>query len=231
MKRSDATEALRSWLRRAPRMRALAAFLRERFADANGIFIVGGALRDRFLSPVRRAKDVDVTLGAISLRRLRALPGAHANFFGGTTLPFDGLSVDLWPLEETYHIREFALPRSIDGFLAGAPFNLDKVAFELQTGALHERGCLAGLAARRIVYAPAHEYLEPIQALRCILLKWKTGFTLDDSARQLLRRTARSLEKDDSPISEMRRYLLFLKRFYGPTTFDRALAEIRGRRR
>jgi hypothetical protein len=226
MDRPFANRLLDEWLRDEPRLGELAQFLLRSFAEAAGIFIVGGALRDRLLDPPRPPKDVDVTLGGVERSRLLALDGAHANFFGGAMLPFHDLSVDLWPIEDTFHIQQFHLPPTIDGFLDGAPFNLDKIAYDLQSATLREVGCLAGIAAREIRYAPAHAYLEHIQALRCILLKWKTGFTLHSSATALLERVAETLRSDASARPEMKRYLSLLKQFYDDSVFDRVIEEI-----
>lgn len=60
-----ANQGIAEWLRTEPPVKELAKFLLDRFSDARGIFVVGGALRDRFLSPPRRAKNVDVVLGGI----------------------------------------------------------------------------------------------------------------------------------------------------------------------
>jgi hypothetical protein len=221
-----AGEAIARLVSTEPRMRDLREFLLSTFADARGVFLVGGVLRDQFLSSPRQPKDVDVVVAGVGRGRIRGLEGSELNFFGGATLPFQGLAVDIWPLEDTYHIREFGLPKTIGGYLRGAPFNLDKIAYGLHSRTLHDDGCLAGIASRRIVYAPAKAYLEEVQALRCVLLRWKTSFALDDSAIELLNRVAERLRDDRAAIRTMKTYLSHLKRVYDESTFDRVLEEI-----
>jgi hypothetical protein len=223
---SQASHAIAQLLSTDPRMRGLVEFLLSAFGDAPEIFVVGGALRDRLLSPPRQPKDIDVMVAGIGRDRIRDMKGGAPNFFGGATLAFNGLAVDLWPLEDTFHIREFHLPKTIGGYLSGAPFNLDKIAYGLRAGALYDQGCLAGLACREIVYAPARAYLEGIQALRCVLLTWKTSFTLDHSASELLSRVAERLREDSSVVREMKRYLFHLKQPSNERVFDQIVEEI-----
>lgn len=222
----NASRTVTDWLQNDDEIKELIELLLDRFPDAKGIFLVGGALRDQLLNPPRPLKDVDVVFDGIPLERLQEIEGTKPNFFAGMTLEFQGLSVDMWGLQDTYHIRKFHEPSTIAAFMKGAPFNLDKIAYDLRSETLYDEGCLAGIETRQIVYAPANAYLESIQALRCVLLRWKTGFALHASADDLLHRVAHRLSEDDSPLPEMRRYLHLLKRFYDDTVFDRAINEI-----
>ena len=223
---AQVTDAITGWLRADSQVSDLVRFLKDSFAETHGVFVVGGALRDLFLSPPRPRRDVDVVLGGVTPESIRAIKGSNVNFFGGTTLLFGGLAVDVWPLEDTYHIREFHLPKTIAGFLTGAPFNLDKIAFNLDSGILHDDGCLAGIASREIAYAPAQAYLEEIQAVRCVLLRRKTAFALADSASALLDRVARRIRRDNTAVLEMKQYLAHFKDFYDESIFDSIVEEI-----
>jgi hypothetical protein len=189
-------------------------FVLESFTDARPVLIVGGALRDLFVDPPKKPKDIDITIGNISQARLEKLEGVTLNFFGGVTLQRFGLSADLWPLAETYHIKQFGWSPSISSFLAGAPFNLDKIAYDVRQRQLFDDGCLAGIRRQRILYAPKIPYLEPIQAARCILLQQKTRFVLDQSANSLLQRAANALRRDPAAAISIKRYLRYLKSFY-----------------
>jgi hypothetical protein len=201
-------------------------FVLESFPKARPVLIVGGALRDLLLDPPKTPKDVDITIGGVSNRSLQRLKGITQNFFGGVTLQRFGLSADIWPLAETYHIKQFGLSHSVSGFLGGAPFNLDKIAYDMRERQFFDDGCLAGVRRQRIVYAPKVPYLEPIQAARCILLRKKTHFLLDRSAQLLLQRAADILNQDPAAASAIRHYLKYLKSFYDENVADAVISEI-----
>lgn len=223
----NATKVVRHFLQNEPALAELEGFLALCFPGARSIFIVGGALRDLFLTPRRTPKDIDIVLDGVAHSELSLIKNASQNFFGGLSLIFGGLAVDMWLLEETYHLKRFALEPTIQGFLEGAPFNLDKIAYDLKIGRLYDLGCLAGIASRRIIYAPARPYLESIQAARAVLLQWKTGFDIDASCLELLQRVDALLQQRPAEVSDIKRYLQLLKRFYDADVPERVIAEIR----
>lgn len=194
-------------------LRGLAVFLSESIPLAEPMLVVGGFVRDILRGPEIEPRDIDIVLGHTEPGALYQLPGARRNFFGGITLAYQCYSVDVWPLEDTFHIREFQLPSTVDGLLDGAPFNLDKIAFDLRTNHLYDDGCLMGLANKTIIYCPARPYLEHIQAARAILLRRKTKFAVDDSVADLLCRAANALRNSESMVSEVCDYLFRLKQF------------------
>lgn len=203
---TDAQRRIKSWVETDPLARRLVRLVDEAFSDDQQVLLVGGALRDqlRGVTP----KDFDVIVGISSLDALsKRLPEARKNFFGGLTFSIDGCAVDIWPLRETFHIKKFRLEPTVENFLAGAPFNLDKIAFDIRNKVLFDDGCLQGLERKEIVYAPLYPYLEHIQAVRCILLKLKTNFTLHESAQALLCRAGDLLRGSDSLVDEVHKYL------------------------
>jgi hypothetical protein len=222
----NARGVVRRLLQEEATLAELAKFLAESSPGARSIFIVGGALRDLFLTPRRPPKDIDVILDGVASSSLSRINNARRNFFGGLSLTFRGLAVDMWLLEETYHLKEFALQPTIEGFLEGAPFNLDKIAYDLKTTRLYDRGCLAGVALRQIIYAPARPYLESIQAARAVLLQWKTGFEYDVSCVALLQRVDALLQDRPAEVADIKRYLQYLKQFYEAEVFEHVIAAI-----
>lgn len=201
-------------------------FVLESFPTARPILLVGGTLRDLFLDPPKTPKDVDIAIGGISNTSLQGLKGITQNFFGGVTFQRFGLRADMWPLAETYHIKQFGLPPSVSGFLAGAPFNLDKIAYDVRGRQFFDGGCLEGIRRQRIVYAPKVPYLEPVQAARCILLRKKTQFLLDRSAQLLLQRATSILNQNPAARTAIRLYLKYLKSFYDDNVADAVINEI-----
>jgi hypothetical protein len=191
----------------------LDSFLSNSIPSVDPILVVGGFVRDILRGTEIEPRDIDIVLGRTEPRALYQLPGARRNFFGGVTFTYQGYSVDAWPIEDTFHIREFRLPLTVDGLLDGAPFNLDKIAFDLHTNHLYDGGCLMGIANKTISYCPAQPYLEHIQAARAILLHRKTKFAVDESVADLLCRAASALRNSKSMVSEVCDYLFRLKQF------------------
>lgn len=195
------------WAKTDPEAAHLIGDLLSAFPAAHQIFFVGGALRDVLLG-ISPSKDIDIVVDAPSLEWLaQRLPATRQNFFGGLSFAIDKCLVDIWPLRETFHIKEFSLAPTIEMFLAGAPFNLDKIAFNVRTDELFEEGCLEGLESQKIAYQPLNPYLEHIQTARCILLQKKIGFALRSSTQALLSRTKKLFQSDDRYIAEVRDYL------------------------
>lgn len=161
------------------------------------LFIVGGTIRDCLLDRLNPRTDLDFVVrhanNADIFQLLRHCAwankaGVTKNFYGGVSFRRRGRPVDIWGLEDTFHIKKFQVEASLTSFLAGAPFNLDKAMFDVRRIKLHERGFLRGLANNVIEYDPAHPYLEKVQAVRCLHLCASTGFQLAPSARGLLSR-------------------------------------------
>ena len=202
-----ANQQVKNWFLEEPTLAAIAAHLLESYPSANSILIVGGALRDFFLTPRRKPKDIDVVLDGVTQRQLCNVGPVSRNFFGGVTLTIQGVAVDMWLLEDTYHLKHFPLPCNVQGLLDGAPFNLDKIAYDLRTTCLYDSSCLDGVARQQIAYAPAWPYLEHIQAARSVLLRWKTGFALDESVLEMLQRTAKLLDKNPQAVLDIEAYL------------------------
>jgi hypothetical protein len=115
----------------------------------------------------------------------------------------------------------------VSGFLEGAPFNLDKIAYDILTDRLYDNGCIEGINQREIRYAPAWPYLESIQAARAVLLRRKTDFRFHDSVLRLLERSAVMIEDDPAEVDNVKKYLLYLKKFLREQSIESVLAEIR----
>jgi len=157
------------------------------FADKQGVFIVGGSLRDYFRGRNEAPKDLDVPVLGVTAEELLRIPGAKKDFFGdGVSINIGGMDVDVWPLQECFAIKHFGLPCDIGGLLAGAPFNLEKIAFDVRRKKIHDVGCIEGIKQKMIEYNPYRPYIEHIQALRLVLLKKKTQFRYGESAKALL---------------------------------------------
>ncbi|MGD8862432.1 MAG: hypothetical protein PVI30_20645 [Myxococcales bacterium] len=207
--RKDAEREIGAWLESDVVVTPVVECLARSLTSAHHILLVGGVLRDHLIRPGTVSKDVDVIVdGMTTLELAERLPRAKRNFYGGLNLEIEACTVDIWPLADTYHIREFGLEPTISNFLGGAPFNMDKVAYDITTRRFFEKGFLRGLRQRTIHYAPRHAYLEHVQAARGIMLRRKTGFVLDASVRSLLVRADHLLHSSAHCVAQVHEFLV-----------------------
>jgi hypothetical protein len=192
MEKDQAERLVWNWIATRPIVRDLIMDLRQLFSESKDIWLVGGAVRDCLLQLQVKDLDFVVDTSARFAKDVEKL-GGKPNVFGGLNFVRAGLPIDLWSLEDTYFIKKFKMPATKESFLEGAPFNLDKVMFNVRTARMDERGFLRGISAKEIVYAPCKVYLERSHARRCVRLQKKTGFTLHKTAQDLLVRREKSL--------------------------------------
>jgi len=188
--------------------RGIARCLQMLLPECESLFVVGGAVREHFMSRPPPLKDIDFIVSGVDLQVLENIFDVRRTWFGGYSFNFEDVRVDIWELSETYHIRRFDLPATIEGYLRGAPFNLDKIAYDLKRNILYDDGCLEGIIIKdRIVYAPEYPYLEYIQAIRCDSFQRRLGFELDQSARDLMFRVAKKFVENEEMNKKIHTYL------------------------
>ncbi len=161
--------------------------LEDMLPKATSIYLVGGAVRDFYLK--RPPSDLDVTVEGMCGRDLESIPGAKRNAFNGPVIPIGDYWVDIWPVPETFFLKDYGLPFTIEGVLSRFVFNLEKIALELRSKNLIDRGCTTGISHRVINYEPHRPFKEPIQAARCVILKRKTNFSYSQTSRELILRS------------------------------------------
>ncbi len=113
-------------------------------------YLVGGFLRDVIVRPHSRwPRDFDVIVEGCSWDELREvfidIVSGH-NRFGGLTLrrqtevpslynaPAHDMDFDVWRLEDTWAVRHFELPHTIESFVRTPFLNIDSVAISIGPG-------------------------------------------------------------------------------------------------
>jgi hypothetical protein len=111
-------------------------------------YLVGGFLRDAVVNPNSLwPRDFDVVVDGCSSEELRNvfvdIVVGH-NRFGGLALrqavhgsrrqTVQQLQFDVWRLQDTWAVREFALPHSIDAFVHTPFLNIDSIAISIGPG-------------------------------------------------------------------------------------------------
>ena len=161
-------------------------------------FVVGGAVRDLVLGPAERLpRDVDIVVCAGSLDELAKLYSdliTSRTSFGGLRLrrrvdlrgSFDfvyDLVFDVWPLEETWAIKEFGLPPTISSLTATTFLNLDAIAAETHTTrgrarAVYEHGFFEGVNRQEVEINFPQNPFPAVCIARSLIMAAKLQFSI-----------------------------------------------------
>jgi len=133
-------------------------------------YLVGGFLRDVIVRPHSSGpRDFDVVVEGCSWDELREvfidIVSGH-NRFGGLSLrrqtevpgqnnaPAHELDFDVWRLEDTWAVRHFELPQTIESFVRTPFLNIDSIAISIRPGddylAVFEHGFFDALKGRYV---------------------------------------------------------------------------------
>jgi hypothetical protein len=161
-------------------------------------FIVGGTIRDLVLSPGQALpRDIDIVVCGASLSDLAVLYSdliTRRTRFGGLHLTrrvyldhsqrvFYDLVFDVWPLEETWAIRQFCLPVIISSLTNTAFLNLDAIAAEIATvrgrpRAVSDHGFFDGIKRRELEINFAPNPFPEVCIARSLLMAAKLRFSI-----------------------------------------------------
>ena len=184
--RGDLPSEARKLLVRAPAYRWLQQELLPRLPSTCNAYIVGGLVRDSLLGK-QCCTDCDIVVSGLFEEGHR---DSYRTFACKTNLPlpppsrrydaivFDGYgqAVDLWCLENSFQLRLFQLPSTIESFLTHVVFSPNAVALDLSDGALiWTSSCEPSLAGRSIEINTPKIYLPWLQIPRMLLLRNSTG--------------------------------------------------------
>jgi hypothetical protein len=191
---------------------------------------MGGVLRNLLLQCLRglslENRDLDLVIdGAGSADDLRAAVkdySPHQNDFGGVKCRVrpDGVVFDIWRIEDHVNMSFSESPHAIEELLQHNLLDIDAVVFDLQTGALHDGGCLVAIE-RGVVDLLGPEGISQqfpaAQAAHIVLIGHKTTFELSHDCRrfvservsnpairnQVLQILTRKLESDSAHAEEL----------------------------
>lgn len=162
-------------------------------------YLVGGFLRDVVVHPHSRwPRDFDVVVEGCSwdeLNRLFSDVVAGQNRFGGLTLrrwieepghynnaSTHELDFDVWRLEDTWAVRRFALPRTIESFVRTPFLNIDSIAISIGPGqgylAVFEQGFFDALSRKHIEINQTSNPYPVLCAVRGLILASSLNFVV-----------------------------------------------------
>lgn len=203
-----AERRVRDWLAAGPPALRAAEFVAETYR-APRVFLLGGTVRDVLLGSVG-AGDVDLVIAGVPRADYDAVAGRvelQRTYFGAHSLRHAGATVDVIRIEEMVNIVHYRLAPTMPNVVATVPLNLDAIAYDVTDGALYDGGCLAGLADRTVRFRACTPPREPINAVRCLRLRERLGFSFDANTTALIVRAARAVRARPAVGDDVRLFL------------------------
>lgn len=167
--------------------------------------LFAGAVRDALYSALTGMSTVprDYDVGVAGMSRsgfdvfCRTL-GAEPNRYGGyQCYASDRLNIDLWRIEETVGILAHACRPTVCNVLRTFIFDLNAIAYDPTSGAIHDYGCLTALRRRQIGFvrsALLHDHSD--FAGRAISLRLRFAFKMSPALRSFVAQWCDSKETE-----------------------------------
>jgi hypothetical protein len=181
------------------------ADLGEVFGHNTRLILMGGFLRDAFIAangtpPEPHDIDfiVDIDPRTLSQTVDRTSWEISRTYFGGYRWHRAGsVTVDFWALSSNHNVRIHGLRPSLANALYACPFNVDRIAYDVNARTLHDGGCLAGISAKTLIFDGRRPYLLHVQAARAALLMTKLQLRPHSSVLDLIRASAWESHRDE----------------------------------
>ena len=151
-------------------------------------FLFGGVLRDLLVhGPSACPRDVDIVVDGPSLQDLASAFApfiARQTRFGGLHLRIDGWMFDIWPLAETWALRERLVPRLGYGALARSTFlNVEAVATEIRVSpgrprSLYAHGFFESILSRTVDINLEANPFPALCVVRSLITAARLGFAI-----------------------------------------------------
>jgi tRNA nucleotidyltransferase (CCA-adding enzyme) len=215
------------------RLRALAAAapLLEQLGDADGVYVVGGAVRDLLLGGEPHELDLVVEGDAAALAR-RLGPAKVHDRFGTSTVTRDGLTYDFAQARTESYARPGALPdvepATLEEDLERRDFTVNAMAIGLADGELRSVSqAPKDLDARLLRVLHDRSFIDdPTRLLRLARYAGRLGFAVEPGTRELVRAAVRDGALDTVTGPRIGNELRLLAREPNPIAVFGALREL-----
>lgn len=168
-------------------------------------YLFGGTVRDIMLrSPYHAFRDIDVVVRGTTTSRLRAEFDdyiARETRFGGLHLNAKGWLFDVWPLEDTWAIRQFpnlltpdpqSLPRTTFMTIEAVLVHLNSERGRPRE--VYECGFFEALATRTIELNFEHTPYPVLNIVRSLLTAWRLQFSIGPRLAEFICRRISQLD-------------------------------------
>lgn len=181
------------------RCRGLLLYLESILPKHIKFYIVGGSIRDAIInfhfSKITIPNDIDIVVDCLSIdKHIKYFPGIiERTPLGGYRWkhPTSQYYVDLWTLSSTFFIANNQIKPSIENYLLGSDFNINKISYDYRCKVLIDAGAIKGIKDKTIRYTPKWPQGNKLHyhAARAINLKNKTKFNIDRSVIEMIFRS------------------------------------------
>ena len=151
-------------------------------------FLFGGVLRDLMVhSSSACPRDVDIVVEGVSIRDLASAFDpfiARRTRFGGLHLRIDGWMFDIWPLDETWALRERLVPLQGRGTLPRTTFlNVEAAATEMRVSpgrarTFYTHGFFEGILSRTVDINLETNPFPALCIVRSLITAARLGFAI-----------------------------------------------------
>lgn len=151
----------------------------------SGIALFSGAIRDWYLGYT--PKDIDFVIDTPYFKDLVTgiAPESHINSFGGYIFDFDGITIDLWNLKDTFAFKRENLEPTWDNLAKSASFNLDCLVIKLN-GECIEYGFWNALESKTLTINNPYFKNSKQAAARALKIKKKYSLELSKDLNHLI---------------------------------------------
>ena len=189
-------------------------------------YLVGGFLRDVVVHPHSHwPRDFDVVVEGCSWEELRSvftdIVSGH-NRFGGLTLRHQmvasrkdkpaahEIDFDVWRLEDTWAVRHFELPHTIESFVRTPFLNIDSIAISIGPGkdylAVFEHGFFDALKRRYVEVNQTDNPYPLLCAVRGLIMAATLNFVVGPKLAAFVYELAASVEPEEFVAAQIGHY-------------------------
>jgi hypothetical protein len=180
------------------------------------IYLVGGVARDlAVFGSNAKIRDIDIVVASdVSTERLAQTVREfikRRTRFGGLQLSDGSIDVDVWPLDQTWAIREKLVVGADLAALANSAFlNIESVVIELTSTGVGEMFCsdafLTGIANQKVDLHLSASPFPRICALRSLIKVAEIGYSMGSALQHFLMEMRPSLTLDFCNNIQIERY-------------------------
>ena len=170
-------------------------------------YLCGGALRNLVLGGKRLPRDLDIVINFASLGELEkefsGFPCRPTNL-GGICLQIHDWSIDIWPLSETWALKQNSQRKQADifAFLQTTFLNIDAIAVQLFTRTkkkrdIYSNGFFEAIENKCIEVNLAENPNPSVCIVKALVLRYKFGFQMGAKLSTYILNELKKLNIDD----------------------------------
>lgn len=188
--------------------------------------IFGGWVRDRIIElksgAIIKSKDIDFVYKGKKNLNINSIDTnlVKKNMFGGYSIDYPTMHIDLWELENTYLIRKNKLKNEFSSLLESSDYTINAIIYypkqNNEKGYILESGCFNAINNKELEFLADEVAFPLIQSARAVIFSAKFGLDLSKTVSDFIKSTC----ADTNSISEVKKGIID---FCHPDYKDKAL--------